>query len=43
VESGKDIWSHELPSTPVKGGTALDSAGRIYVTMENGQLVGYQP
>jgi outer membrane protein assembly factor BamB len=43
IESGKDIWSHKLPSTPVKGGTALDSAGRIYVTLENGQLVCFRP
>jgi outer membrane protein assembly factor BamB len=37
--TGKRLWSHKLPALPVKGGTAIDSQGRIYVALENGQLL----
>ena len=42
IKDGKDAWSHPLPSTPVKGGTAMDASGRIFVTMENGELLCFQ-
>jgi outer membrane protein assembly factor BamB len=38
IEDGTDIWQQSLPALPVKGGTAIDHAGRIFVSLENGQL-----
>jgi len=38
INQGNDRWSHPLPALAVKGGTAIDSQGRIVVTLENGQL-----
>jgi len=42
VKDGSDIWLQELPSLPVKGGTAIDHQGRVYVTLENGQLLCFR-
>lgn len=39
IATGTDLWRQSLPALPVKGGTALDRSGRIYATLENGQLV----
>jgi outer membrane protein assembly factor BamB len=39
---GTDIWKANLPAEAVKGGTAVDASGRIYVTLENGQLLCFQ-
>ncbi len=41
IHTGEDQWIEKLPSVPVKGGTAIDSAGRIFVVMENGELRCY--
>lgn len=38
INQGTDLWTHKLPALAVKGGTAIDSAGRIVVALENGQL-----
>lgn len=38
VASGTDIWLEKLPSVPVKGGAAIDAAGRVFVVMENGEM-----
>jgi len=43
IKDGSELWSHPLPSLPVKGGTAIDRDGRIYVTLENGQLLCFAP
>ena len=43
VKQGADIWLHKLPAEAVKGGTAIDSQGQIYVALENGQLLCYEP
>lgn len=40
---GKDLWSHPLPSLAVKGGTSMDHQAQIFVTLENGQLMCFQP
>jgi outer membrane protein assembly factor BamB len=42
IKTGKTLWEQALPSEAVKGGTAMDAAGRIYVALENGQLLCYQ-
>ncbi len=39
VETGSDAWVRPLPAVAVPGGTAIDHAGRIYVSLENGQLL----
>jgi len=41
IHTGEDQWIEKLPSVPVKGGTAIDSSGRIFVTMENGEIRCY--
>ncbi|MCA9215896.1 MAG: PQQ-binding-like beta-propeller repeat protein, partial [Planctomycetales bacterium] len=43
MDDGSEIWHHDLPSLPVKGGIALDHAGRIFVSLENGQLCCFDP
>ncbi len=43
IEDGTDGWQRELPADAVKGGTAMDREGRIYVAMENGQLWCFAP
>ena len=43
IKDGTDSWLHELPALAVKGGTAIDREGNIYVTLETGALLCYQP
>ena len=43
ISDGEDAWEVPLPSLPVKGGSALGPDGEIYVTLENGQLLGLAP
>lgn len=39
VKDGKDIWLEKLPALPVKGGSAIDHQGYIYLALENGELL----
>lgn len=39
VADGADAWLQRLPAEAVKGGLAVDHEGRIYVSLENGQLL----
>ncbi|MFK5921849.1 MAG: PQQ-binding-like beta-propeller repeat protein [Verrucomicrobiota bacterium] len=41
VKDGKDVWLMKLPALPVKGGSAIDHLGNIYLTLENGELLCY--
>ena len=43
VQAGTDDWLHRLPANAVKGGVAVDRSGRIYVALENGQLLCFAP
>lgn len=43
VKTGDDAWLEPLPAHAVKGGTAMDHDGRIYVALENGQLLCFAP
>jgi outer membrane protein assembly factor BamB len=43
MTDGADAWSHNLPADAVKGGTAINADGRIFVTLENGQLLCFGP
>ena len=38
IKDGADAWRHALPADAVKGGTAIDAEGRLFVALENGQL-----
>ncbi len=40
---GTDHWLKKLPANAVKGGTSLGHDGRIYVSLENGQLLCFAP
>ncbi|MCP4510375.1 MAG: hypothetical protein GY826_28710, partial [Fuerstiella sp.] len=42
IADGTDVWTKHLPADAVKGGTAVDAAGRVFVTLENGQLMCFQ-
>jgi hypothetical protein len=39
IRDGKTIWQQNLPATPVKGGVAVDHAGRIAIALEGGQVL----
>jgi outer membrane protein assembly factor BamB len=43
LETGKIAWRRQLPAPVVKSGLALDSTGRIFVTLTDGRLLGYAP
>jgi outer membrane protein assembly factor BamB len=43
VKDGSDAWRHSIPGEAVKGGTAIDHSGRIYVALETGQLLCFAP
>ncbi|MFT5470377.1 MAG: outer membrane protein assembly factor BamB [Verrucomicrobiales bacterium] len=42
IKNGADVWIHRLPAVAVKGGTAIDASGRIFVSLENGQLLCFK-
>ncbi len=41
LETGKIAWTEQLPGAVVKSGLAIDSAGRIFVALTDGRLLGY--
>jgi len=43
IRKGSTAWVQSLPADAVKGGTAIDHTGSIYVVCENGQLRCYKP
>jgi outer membrane protein assembly factor BamB len=43
IQDGTDAWLESLPANAVKGGTALDADGRLYVALENGRLLCFAP
>jgi len=43
IKDGSDAWLRELPAQSVKGGTAIDHERKIYVALENGQLLCFAP
>jgi outer membrane protein assembly factor BamB len=42
IRTGADREVHTLPADAVKGGTAVDAAGHVFVTLENGQLLCFE-
>ncbi len=43
MKDGSDVWLQPLPAEAVKGGTTIDSLGRIFVALENGSLLCFVP
>lgn len=43
LENGTTFWEEKLPAAPVKGGLASDHAGRILVSLSDGQIRCYGP
>jgi len=41
VEDGSDLWAKPLPGPVVKGGTAINHRGQIFVSLENGQIIAF--
>jgi len=39
LRSGKQLWSQTLPSAPVPWGMAVDGAGRVTLTLLDGQVL----
>ncbi len=37
--TGADIWTRPLPALVVKGGLAIDAAGRLFASLEDGQTL----
>ena len=40
---GSDNWIEQIPADAVKGGISIDHAGRIFVALEDGQLLCFRP
>jgi outer membrane protein assembly factor BamB len=39
LKDGRALWQQPLPAVPVPWGLALDSAGRVIITLEDGQVL----
>jgi outer membrane protein assembly factor BamB len=42
IRTGIDREVHSLPADAVKGGTAVDAAGHVFITLENGELLCFR-
>ncbi len=43
TKDGSDVWRAKLPAVSVKGGTAMDHEGRIFVSLTDGQILCFAP
>jgi outer membrane protein assembly factor BamB len=43
IKDGTDVWKQEIPAEAVKGGTAIDHRGRIFVSLEDGRVMCFAP
>lgn len=43
TSDGSDNWIKQIPADAVKGGTSMHHSGRIFVALENGQLLCFDP
>jgi len=41
LDTGDELWLEPLPGPVVKGGTAIDHQGRIFVSLENGKVLAF--
>ena len=42
IADGSDLWKKNLPVDAVKGGTAVDATGRVFVSLEDGRLMCFK-
>jgi outer membrane protein assembly factor BamB len=42
IQDGSSIWRERLPAAVVKNGLTVDSAGRIFVTLDSGKLLCFE-
>ena len=42
IEDGSGLWLAELPGPVVKGGTAINHKGQVFVSLENGQILAFE-
>jgi hypothetical protein len=43
TSDGSDQWIEQIPADAVKGGTSMDHEGRVYVALENGEMLCFAP
>ena len=43
IKDGSDAWIRPISANAVKGGAAIDHAGRLYISLENGELLCFVP
>ncbi len=43
LDDGEFLWGQALPFSPVPWGLAVDSEGRVVVTLKDGQVMCYGP
>ena len=41
IEDGTDLWLQKLPGPVVKGGTAVNRHGQVFVSLENGRVLAF--
>lgn len=41
LDESRELWSQPLPSEPVRYGLAVDARGRVFVALQNGQLLAF--
>ena len=41
IKDGSTVWVEKLPGPVVKGGTAMNHKGQIFVALENGQVLAF--
>ena len=41
LDTGAEAWREQLPGPVVKGGTAIDQQGRVFVSLENGKILAF--
>lgn len=41
LDGGEELWSHRLPASPVPWGMAIDRAGRVILTLVDGQVLRF--
>jgi len=43
IKDGSDAWIYPISANAVKGGAAIDHAGRIFISLETGELLCFEP
>ncbi len=43
LNDGSDLWREDLPAPAVRNGAAIDSAGRLFVALDDGRLECFAP